>query len=114
MTILLFHTMMPTKMTTQNNIIRYIEYGTEIVFKNDQYITLVTFEFYPNKDSNNLNVYENLKKVFAAMESVDFTSKVVTNSGRTFENPNELPEGEDFISNFPMTNKLQKLYHPSA
>ena len=71
MTILLFHTMMPTKMTTQNNIIRYIEYGTEIVFKNDQYITLVAFEFYPNKDSNNLNVYENLKKVFAAMESVD-------------------------------------------
>ena len=69
-----------------------IEHVAEIVFKNDQFTTSGIFEFTSNKDSNDLNVYENYKKVFAAMKFIDYTNKIITNFGKTFENLNEFPE----------------------
>ena len=57
---------------------RTIEHGAEIVFKNDRYTTPVTFEFYPAKRTNQINVFESHKKVFAAMKMMDNTTKIIT------------------------------------
>lgn len=54
------------------------------VFKYDRFTTPVTFEFVPNIDSNNLNVYENHKKVFAAIKNVDSTTNYFTKLVNTF------------------------------
>ena len=57
---------------------RTIEHGAEIVFKSDRCTTLVTFEFYPAKRTDQINVFESHKKVFAAMKMMDNTTKIIT------------------------------------
>ena len=57
---------------------RKIEYGVEILFKNDRYTTPVTFEFYLAKKTNHINVFESHKKVFAAMKMTDNTTNIIT------------------------------------
>ena len=56
---------------------RTIEHGAEIVFKNNTYTTLVTIEFYPTKITNQINVFESHKKVFAAMKMMNNTTKII-------------------------------------
>ena len=51
-----------------------IEHGAEIVFKNDRYTTTVTFEFYPAKRTNLINVFESHTKVFASIKMMDNTT----------------------------------------
>ena len=95
-------------MTTQDKFIRLFKHDTEIVCKNNRFTTLVTFEFVPNKDVNNIYVYENYKKLFTAVKSVYSTTKIIASSVKIFENPNECSKGQNYITNFPMTNKLQQ------
>ena len=61
-----------------NVIKKTIEYGAEIVFKNHSYTTPVTFEFYSAKTTNQINVFESHKKVFAVMKMIDNTTNIIT------------------------------------
>ena len=72
-------------------ITRTIEHGAEIVFKNDRYTTPVTFEFYPAKRTNQINVFESHKKVFAAMKMIDNTTKIITKKEKlsTIQTPSQ-------------------------
>ena len=69
-----------------------IEHGSEIVFKNDKYTTYVTFEFVPERKTNQLNVFESHKKVFTAIETMDTTIKIITNIGKVFGHSDSSPE----------------------
>ena len=56
---------------TENSIMITVEHDAKIVFKNNMYITPVTFEFYSVKKTNQINVFESHKKVFAAMKKME-------------------------------------------
>ena len=89
-------------------ITRTIEHGAEIVFKNDRYTTPVTFEFYPAKRTNQINVFESHKKVFAAMKMMDNTTKIITKKGTVFDHPDSFPEGQAYLEHFPSINEVQR------
>ena len=91
-----------------DTIKRTIEHGAEIVFKNDRYITPVTFEFYPAKKTNQINVFESHKKVFAAMKMMDNTTKIITKKGKAFDHPDSFPEGQAYLEQFPSINEVQR------
>ena len=63
---------------TKNSIMRTVEHGAKIVFKNNRYIILVTFEFYSTKKTNQINVFESHKKVFAAIKMMNNTTNIIT------------------------------------
>jgi len=70
---------------------RTIEHGAEIVFKNDIYTIPVTFEFYPAKRPNQINVFESHKKVFATTKMMDNTTKIITKKEKlsTIQTPSQ-------------------------
>ena len=85
-----------------------IEHGAEIVFKNDRYTTPVTFEFYPAKRTNQINVFESHKKVFAAMEMMDNTTKIITKKGKSFDHPDSFSERQAYLEQLPFINEVQR------
>ena len=72
---------------------RTIEHGAEIVFKNKRYTIPVTFEFYPVKRTNQINIFKSHKKVFAAIKMMDNTTKIITKKGNKFRPPRLLSRG---------------------
>ena len=52
--------------------------AAEIVLKNVRYTIPVTFEFYLAKKTNQINIFESHKKVFAAMKTMDNTTNIIT------------------------------------
>ena len=56
-----------------------MEYGTEIVFKNNKYLTPVTFEFIMSHNLNKMNIYERHRNIFVAIKLVDNTAVIIDN-----------------------------------
>ena len=55
-----FHNSKTIKYESEN--MRKIEYGKEIMLKNDKYTAPITFEFTPERKTNQINVFESHKK----------------------------------------------------
>ena len=91
-----------------DDIKRTNEHGVEIVFNNDRYTTPVTFEFYPVKRTNQINVFESHKKVSATMKLMDNTTKIITQKRTVFDHPDSFPEGQAFLVQFSSINEVQK------
>ena len=98
----------PTNSKHDDAIKKTIEHGAEIVFKNDRYTTPVTFEFYPAKRTNQINVFESHKKVFAAMKMMDNTTKIITKKGTVFDHPDYFPEEQAYLKQFALINEVQR------
>lgn len=64
-----------------------IEHGISIVFKNYIHMTLVMFEFVPNKNMNIINVFNDHKKVFTTMKHV-----TITRNNHIFEHLKGFPD----------------------
>ena len=92
---------------TNNDYDKRIEYGSEIVFSNNRYTTLVSFEFAPEKNSQYLNVFASHKKVFIAMKIADAFTKIISNDGTVFDSPSDFPEGQEYVKHFPTINRIQ-------
>ena len=95
-------------MTHYDNSIRKIEHGVENIFKNDWFTTRVTLKFSLSKDSNKFKVYERHKHIFLVIKSDDNTSNIITNSDKTFGNPNKFTEEQDYITHFLMSNTIKQ------
>ena len=92
---------------TNNDYDRCIEHGSEIIFSNNRYKTLVSFEFSLEKNSKYLNVFERHKKIFIEAKIADASTNIITNEGKVFESPSDFPEGTEYVKHFPAINKHQ-------
>ena len=92
----------------ESAIIRTIEYGGEIVFKNNRYTTPVIFEFSPIRKTKQINVLESYKNVFSAIQMTDRTTKIITKKGKAFKNSDSFPEGQEYLDKFPAINGVQR------
>ena len=87
---------------------RTIKHGAEIVFKNNRHTTPVTYEFYPAKRTNQINIFESHKKVFAAMKMMDITTKIITKKKQIFDHPDSFPEGQAYLEKLIRSAKTEK------
>ena len=66
----------------------------------------VTFEFAPDKGSNHMQIFVEMKKFNSNI-------KMITSKGKVSEHPKELPSGIEYAKNFPRktrTKKITKIY----
>ena len=63
------------------------------MFKNFKFTTPITFEFTPDKESNQVNMFEKYKTIFIEMKNIDPNIEVITNTGTYFKHKKKLPSG---------------------
>ena len=91
----------------QISLMRKIEHGTDIMFKNNKYTTPITFEFTVSRDNRQVNIFDRHKKVFEATKLVNNTIKMITTAGKVFGHPKEIPSGQKYVTHFPFINCIQ-------
>ena len=45
------------------------------------------------------------------MKSADASTKIITNEGKVFDSPSDVPEGTEYAKHFPAINKLQSQWN---
>ena len=87
---------------------RNIEHGVDITFKNNTYITSITFEFTVGRDNKQVNIFDRHKKISEAKKLVNNSTKMITTTGNVFEHPKRIPLGQEYVSHFQFMNIIQK------
>ena len=84
-----------------------IKHATEIKFVKDRYTTPIIIEFSSplNSGNNTINIASMHCKIFAAMKILDPSLKLITQAGKIYEDPKDIPTGNEHKTNFPNTTE---------
>ena len=79
---------------------RLLNHAVNITYKRDIYTTPITLEFLQKSDQTSITPAKIHREVFAEMLMIDPTTKMITNDGKVYTHPKELPIGTEFTNTF--------------
>ena len=71
-----------------------------IKFERNRYTTPIAIEFRQKKDLNTITLAKLHRDIFTEILIIDSTAKMITNYGKTYAHPKELPLGKDYANEF--------------
>ena len=79
---------------------RLLNHAVNITYERDRYTTPITLEFRQKSDQTSITPAKLHRELFAEMLMIDPTTKMITNDGKVYTHPKELPIGTEYANAF--------------
>ena len=82
------------------NCERLLNHAVNITYERDRYTAPITIEFRQKSDQTSITLAKLHRELFTEMLMIDPTTKMITNDGRVYTHPKELPIGKEYANIF--------------
>ena len=90
---------------------RLLNHAVNITYKHDRYNTPITLEFRKKSDQTSITLAKLHRGLFAEMLMIDPTTKMITNDGKVYTHPKELPIGTEYANAFTKATVNNKKFN---
>ena len=85
---------------TADNRERLLNHVVNITYERDRYTTQITLESRQKSDQTSITPFKLHQELFVDMLMIDPTTKMITNDGKVYTHPKELPIGKEYSNIF--------------